>query len=117
MNLVLFGVTLPYKKKVIYSLMRLYGIGLFRAKKICRDLGLPPQISIENLTEFQKFAIADKIKSEFVVEGKLEEQMKEIKNYYKSNGSIRGYRLRTGLPVRGQRTKTNAKTARRLNHL
>ncbi len=43
--------------------------------------------------------------------------MKEIKNYYKSNGSIRGYRLRTGLPVRGQRTKTNAKTARRLNHL
>jgi small subunit ribosomal protein S13 len=116
MNLVLFGKNLPRKKKLIYALKLLYGIGLFRSKKICRDLGLPPEISIKNLTEFQKFTIAEKIKNEFVVEGKLEEQIKENINYYKSNGSIRGYRLRTGLPIRGQRTRTNAKTARRLNH-
>lgn len=113
MNLVIFGVTLSRDKKVIYALPQLYGIGLTRSKQICQELGLAPQLTIKELTEVQQFAIAKKIKEDFIVEGNLEEQLKQDLQRYQSNGSFRGYRLRNGLPVRGQRTHSNGKTARR----
>ncbi len=113
MNLVIFGVTLSREKKIVYALPLLYGIGASRAYQICRELGLPPQLSIWELTELQQFSIAKKIKEDFFVEGKLEEQLKHDLQRYQNNGSQRGYRLRNGLPVRGQRTHSNGKTARR----
>ena len=116
MNLVIFGVTLSREKKVVYALPQLYGIGLSRSRHICRELGLPPQLGISELTELQKFAIAKKIKDDFIVEGNLEEQLKQDLQRYQTNGSFRGYRLRHGLPVRGQRTHSNGKTARRRLH-
>ncbi len=113
MNLVIFGVTLPREKKLIYALPLLYGIGFSRASQIARELGLPPQLSVGELTELQQFSIAKKIKEDFIVEGNLEEQLKQDLQRYQNNGSQRGYRLRHGLPVRGQRTHSNCKTARR----
>jgi len=116
MTLTIFGVTFSRDKKVAYALPQLYGIGLTRSKQICQELGLPPQLSVNELTDFQQFAIAKKIKDDFIVEGNLEEQLKQDLQRYQSNGSFHGYRLRHGLPVRGQRTHSNGKTARRLQH-
>lgn len=113
MNLVIFGVTLQRNKKVIYALPLLYGIGLARAIQISRELALPPQLTIGELTEIQQFNIAKKIKEDFIVEGNLEEQLKQDFLRYQNNGTQRGYRLRHGLPVRGQRTHSNGKTARK----
>lgn len=113
MNLVIFGINLPVDKKVNIALISLYGIGKTRANQICLDLGLTPQLTIKNLTELQQFAIAKKVKDNFIIEGNLEEQIKQDINHHQTNGSQRGYRLRNGLPVRGQRTHSNANTARK----
>ena len=117
MNLVIFGVTLPREKKVLYALPLLYGIGFSRSRQICRELGLSPQVSIGDLTELQQFSIAKKIKEDFIVEGNLEEQLKQDLQRYQKNGTYHGYRLRNGLPARGQRTHSNGKTARRRTYL
>jgi len=113
MNLVIFGVILPREKKVIYALSLLYGIGASRSKQICYDLGFPPQHKIGELTEEQQFFIAKRIKENYTIEGNLKEQLKQDLQIYRTNGSQRGNRLRHGLPVRGQRTHSNCKTARR----
>jgi small subunit ribosomal protein S13 len=113
MNLVIFGVTLPREKKVEYALTQLYGIGKKRAQLMCQELGFPVQLSVAKLTESQRIAIAKKIKDEFVVEGNLEEQLKQDLQRYQNSGSLHGYRLRNGLPCHGQRTHSNGKTARK----
>ncbi len=117
MNLVLFGVTFPLAKKVIYALPQLFGIGLASSRQICQELGIVPQLTVKNLTEFQRIAIAKKIKEQYIIEGNLDEQLKQdLQRYYTSN-SVHGYRLRHGLPVRGQRTHSNGKTARRRTYI
>ena len=117
MSLIIFGVTFFRDKKVIYALPQLYGIGKSSAYQICSHLGISPQQTIKELTDKQEFSIIKMIKENFVVEGNLEEQKKLSIQFYQKNGSIRGQRLRSGLPVRGQRTHSNAKTARRRLHL
>jgi len=111
--MVYFGITMNSQKKVAYALTALYGLGLSSSKQICMHLGLTPQLKIKDLTEQQQFAIAKKLKDEYTIEGNLEEQIKLDLNHHQTNGSLRGYRLRNGLPVRGQRTHTNGKTARK----
>ena len=113
MNLVVFGINLPAAKKVSIALISLYGIGAIRSNQICSELGLAPQLKIKDLTDTQQISIAKKIKDDFVIEGNLEVQIKQYLNHHKTNGSQRGYRLRNGLPVRGQRTHSNAETARK----
>jgi small subunit ribosomal protein S13 len=113
MSLVVFGVNLPSNKKVNIALISLYGIGKTRATQICANLGFPPQIKIKDITEAQQFAVTKKIKDDFIVEGSLEEQIKQDLNHHQINNSLHGYRLRNGLPVRGQRTHSNAKTSRK----
>lgn len=113
MNLVIFGVTLPREKKVLHALPLLYGLGKSRSIEICNALGFAPQLTIGDLTDAQQFTLAKKIKEEYTIEGNLEEEIKLDIQRYQSNGSQRGYRLRNGLPVRGQRTHSNGKTARR----
>lgn len=112
--LVIFGVSLARNKKLIYALPQLYGIGLQKSQKICAELGYSFELRVKNLTEEQKFEIAKKIKEEYMLEGNLKEEIKSNIQRYMSNGSIRGFRHKNKLPVRGQRTKTNAKTARRV---
>jgi small subunit ribosomal protein S13 len=113
MNLTIFGLTIAPNKKVAFALTALYGIGLARSNKICATLGITPQLKIKDLTESQQFSIAKRIKDNFIIEGNLEEQIKLDLNHHQTNGSQRGYRLRNGLPVRGQRTHSNGKTARK----
>jgi small subunit ribosomal protein S13 len=116
MNLTIFGRTLPQHKKINFALTELYGIGRSSANEIARDLGFLPTLKVKDLTEIQKIQIAKKIKNEFLVEGGLEEEIKLIVQSYMTNGSRRGYRLRNGLPVNGQRTHSNGKTARKHLH-
>ena len=117
MNLSIFGFTLPAQKKIVYSLSILYGIGVPCAKKICRNLGLLPTLKVKDLTSSQQYDLVKIIKDNYIVENQLKEKLIVTRQFYQTNGSIRGYRLRNGLPVNGQRTHTNGKTARkRLNY-
>jgi small subunit ribosomal protein S13 len=111
--MVYFGITIDPQKKVVFALIALYGVGHNSSQKICISLGLAPELKIKDLTDQQQFIIAKKLKDEYTIEGNLEEQIKLDLNHHQTNGSLRGYRLRNGLPVRGQRTHTNGKTARK----
>jgi len=112
--LVVFGVSFSGTKKVMFALPELYGIGLAKSKQVCQELGLPPKLRVADLTEVQQFEIAKKLKEEFILESTLREVVKGNLQRYLINGSVRGFRHRNGLPVRGQRTHSNAKTARRM---
>ena len=105
---------MPKEKKVEFALPMLFGIGKTSAVKICRELGLAPSLKIADLTEEQQFEIAKKVKEEYRLESNLREEIKGNIQRYISNGSIRGFRHRNRLPVRGQRTQSNAKTPRRV---
>lgn len=112
--LLIFGVTLSKDKKVLYALPKLYGIGKASALKICKELGLSPELKIKDLIGEQQFLLAKKVKEEYRLEDNLREEIKSDVRRYMSNGSIRGSRHKNHLPVRGQRTKSNAKTPRRI---
>ncbi len=108
------GVNIPDEKNILCSLMYIYGIGKYRAKLICDSIRINYFIKVKELNINQLKLIRDKI-SEFLIEGDLRrEVMLNIKRLV-DLGSYRGLRHRKGLPVRGQRTKTNAKTCRKLN--
>jgi small subunit ribosomal protein S13 len=109
--LIIFGVKLNKEKKIVYALPQLYGIGIALSKKICNELSFAPELTIKQLTPKQQFEIAKKIKEEFRVEENLKEIIKNNIQRYISSGSVKGYRHKHNLPVRGQRTHTNAKTA------
>jgi small subunit ribosomal protein S13 len=112
--LVIFGVTLPKDKKIEYALPLLYGIGPASANKICCELGFAPNLKVSDLTEEQQFEIAKKVKEEYRLESNLREEVKGNIQRYITNGSIRGFRHRNKLPVRGQRTQSNSRTPRRV---
>ncbi len=112
--LVIFGVVLSKNKKLVYALPELYGIGLSSSKRICQELGYSLELRVKDLTEEQEYEIAKKIKEQYVLEGNLKEEIKSNIQRYVTNGSVRGFRHKHKLPVRGQRTSTNAKTARRV---
>jgi len=112
--LVIFGVGFDKRKKVVYALPDLFGIGLTLSKKVCRELDLAPNLCIENLTESQQYAISKKLKEDYYIENNLRELIKNNVQNYILNGSVRGFRHKNHLPVRGQRTHTNAKTPKRV---
>lgn len=112
--LIIFGVTIPKEKRVTYALPILYGIGTSAAKQICNDLGFAPGLKVADLTEEQQYELTKKVKEEFRLENNLREEVKGNIQRYITNGSIRGFRHRNKLPVRGQRTQSNAKTPRRV---
>lgn len=112
--LLIFGVTLDKDKKVIQALPKLFGVGKTAAIKICKELGFSPEIKITHLTGEQQFNLSKKVKENFRLEDGLREEIKSNVRRYMSNGSIRGFRHRNRLPVRGQRTQSNGKTPRRV---
>ncbi len=103
------GVDIPNNKRVVISLTYIYGVGLTTSKKILADCNISEDIRVKDLTDEQLNAIR-KALDNYVLEGDLrrEEQL-NIKRLMEI-GSYRGIRHRKGLPVRGQRTKTNART-------
>ncbi|MBI5723441.1 MAG: 30S ribosomal protein S13 [Planctomycetes bacterium] len=104
------GVDIPNEKPVRISLKYIFGIGTTTALEICQKVGVDPQIKANKLTEDQLSKIAAVLESDYVVEGQLRRQIQQNINRLKEIGTYRGYRHRRGLPVRGQRTKTNART-------
>jgi small subunit ribosomal protein S13 len=112
--LIVFGITLKKDKKLCYALPELYGIGLVTARRIAYELGLSPNLKLKDLTEEQQYQIIKKIKDDYCLETNLQEKIKKNIQRYIMNGSLRGFRHKHKLPVRGQRTHTNGKTARRV---
>jgi small subunit ribosomal protein S13 len=114
--LLIFGVTLDKEKKIIYALPKLYGVGRPASIRICKELGLSLRLKIKQLTNEQQYYLSKKVKEEYRLEDSLREQIKSDVRRYMSNGSIRGFRHRYNLPVRGQRTQSNGRTPRRVIH-
>ena len=104
------GVNIPTNKRVLISLRYIYGIGPQNAKVICDQLSIPAERRVNQLTDDEIMRIRELIDREYRVEGDLRrEQAMNIKRLM-DLGSYRGLRHRKGLPVRGQRTHTNART-------
>ena len=104
------GVDIPGDKKVPYSLAYIYGVGIPMGRRICRDLSVNPDARAKDLTEEELAHIVDYIDKNLAVEGTLRRQHAVNIQRLKEIGSYRGLRHRKGLPVRGQRTRTNART-------
>jgi len=104
------GVNIPTNKRVLISLRYIFGIGPKNAKDICDQLGIPDERRVNQLTDDEVLKIRELIDREYRVEGDLRrEQAMNIKRLM-DLGCYRGLRHRKGLPVRGQRTHTNART-------
>ncbi|MDR1975542.1 MAG: 30S ribosomal protein S13 [Campylobacteraceae bacterium] len=104
------GVDLPNKKRVEYGLTYIYGIGLHTSRLILDATGISYDKRVQELTEDEAAAIRNEIQSHFTVEGDLRKNVAMNIKSLMDIGSYRGIRHRKGLPVRGQKTKTNART-------
>jgi small subunit ribosomal protein S13 len=103
------GVNIPDRKHAVISLTHIYGIGLTRARKICDAAKVPTDRKIKDLTEEQIESLRAEV-GRFTVEGDLRREVSMSIKRLMDLGSYRGLRHRRGLPVRGQRTRTNART-------
>lgn len=103
------GIDLPRDKKVVYSLTYIYGIGLTSAQEIVTRAGVNPDTRMRDLTEGEVSEIRKVIENEFTVEGDLRREVAMNIRRLMEIGCYRGIRHRRGMPVRGQRTKTNAR--------
>lgn len=105
------GVDLPREKRVEIGLTYIYGIGLSTSQKLLKEAGVNPDTRVKDLTEDQEQAIRKAIDSnELLLEGDLRREVALNIKRLTEIGCYRGLRHRRGLPVRGQRTKTNART-------
>ena len=104
------GVDLPKDKRVEIGLTYILGIGRTSAKKILESTGVSPDTRVKDLTESEESALRECIDRNYVVEGDLRRTVAMDIKRLTEIGSYRGLRHRRGLPVRGQRSKTNART-------
>jgi len=104
------GVDLPKKKRVEYALTYIYGIGLKTSRDILTKVGISFDKRVHELSEDEVAAIRNEIQSSYQVEGDLRKKVAMDIKALMDLGSYRGLRHRRGLPVRGQKTKTNART-------
>jgi small subunit ribosomal protein S13 len=103
------GINIPMNKHAWVGLTHIYGIGNARAKQVCEAAGVNPHSKVKDLTESEVNAIRSQI-AKFAVEGDLRREVSMNIKRLMDLGSYRGIRHRRGLPVRGQRTRTNART-------
>jgi small subunit ribosomal protein S13 len=106
----LLGVDIPNDKKAVISLTYLYGVGPYTARDLCFKAGVDPDKRARELTDEELSGLAQVIERDYVVEGGLRRQIQQSISRLKEIKSYRGLRHRLGLPVRGQRTRTNART-------
>ncbi len=104
------GVDLPRDKRVEIALTYIYGIGLTRSQEILREVGVDPDTRVQELTDSQITGLRDYITNNFKVEGDLRREVQMNIKRLVEIGCYRGLRHRRGLPVHGQRTRTNART-------
>ena len=103
------GINIPVNKHVVVALTSIYGIGQSRAKQICDAAGVAPETIVKDLAEPEVAGIRNVV-ANFIVEGDLRREISMNIKRLMDLGSYRGIRHRRGLPLRGQRTKTNART-------
>ena len=106
----LVGVDLPRGKRIEVGLTYIYGIGLTTSKKILAETGINPDTRTNDLTEEELVKLRDYIQNNIKVEGDLHREVSQNIKRLMEIGCYRGLRHRKGLPVRGQRTHTNART-------
>jgi small subunit ribosomal protein S13 len=106
----ILGVDIPNDKRIVISLTYVYGVGKDSSKKILARVGIDENIRARDLSEEQLSLIATEIEKSCVVEGQLTRQLRQNIQRLKEIACYRGFRHRRGLPVRGQRTRSNART-------
>jgi len=106
----LLGVDIPNDRPTIISLTYIYGVGRKIARDLCHKAGVNPQARAKDLREDELARLAALLDKDYVVEGQLRRQRNQNIARLKDIGCYRGLRHRRGLPVRGQRTRTNART-------
>ena len=106
------GINLPDEKKIEVALTYVYGIGPSTSRKILKLLGINPEIKTKQMSATDANKLRDEIEKKYKVEGELKHEVKMNVKRLKEVGSYRGIRHTRGLPVRGQRTKTNSRTVR-----
>ena len=104
------GIDLPRDKRIEVALTYIYGIGATRAKKVLETTGINPDTRVKDLTEEQESLLRDAIEHHYIIEGDLRRETAMNIKRLSEIGCYRGMRHRRGLPVHGQRTKTNART-------
>ena len=106
----LLGIDIPGRKRLEYALTYIYGLGLTTSREVIGKAKLDPAMKADDLTDEQVTSITKVLREEYVIEGDLRRQVTQNIRRLISTNSYRGSRHRRGLPVRGQRTKTNART-------
>ena len=104
------GVDLPRTKRIEVGLTYIYGVGQPTSKKLLSELGISPDTYVRDLTDDEVAKLRDKIDNDLLVEGDLRRERSQAIKRLMEIGCYRGIRHRRGLPVRGQNTKTNART-------
>ena len=104
------GINIPLNKRVEIGLTYIYGIGRSQSNKLLAELGISPDTYVRDLTEDEVSKLRDQIDRDLVVEGDLRRERSQNVKRLMEIGCYRGLRHRRGLPVRGQKTKTNART-------
>ena len=104
------GVDIPNDKRVVISLTYIFGIGNTTAERICQKVGVDPSRRVKDLNEDESIKIRNVIENDYKVEGALRGEIRENIKRLMDINSYRGQRHKRGLPVRGQRTSTNART-------
>ena len=104
------GIDLPREKRIEIGLTYIYGIGATRAKEILAKTGIDPDVRVKDLTEDQEAQLREVIEHQYLIEGDLRRATAMNIKRLSEIGCYRGLRHRRGLPVHGQRTKTNART-------
>ena len=104
------GVNIPTQKRVVIALQYIHGIGAKFAKDICEKVGIPAERRVSQLTDAEILQIRETIDRDYMVEGDLRREVITNIKRLMDLGCYRGLRHRKGLPVRGQRTHTNART-------
>jgi small subunit ribosomal protein S13 len=103
------GINIPLNKHIVIGLTSIYGIGNSRAKQICSEAGVAPETKVKDLAEPEVANLRSAV-AKFEVEGDLRREISMNIKRLMDLGSYRGIRHRRGLPLRGQRTRTNART-------
>jgi small subunit ribosomal protein S13 len=106
----LLGVDIPSDKKTVFSLQYLYGVGPRIARELCHKAGVNPMGQARDMHEDELARLAALLDKDYVVEGQLRRQLSQNISRLRDINCYRGIRHRRGLPVRGQRTRTNART-------
>ena len=106
----LAGVDLPREKRLEVALTYIYGVGKTRAKNVLAETGISPDVRVKDLSDAELVQLRDNIEGNYKVEGDLRREVAADIRRKVEIGSYEGIRHRKGLPVRGQRTKTNART-------